>query len=197
MPKVSEAHRTARRHEIAQAALRCFARNGFQGTSMADIITESGLSAGAIYGHYSSKNELIHLAIMEVLDARFLELAEARAHSPLPSPGEIIGLLLTGMKAQVGELGMLVQVWGEVAHEPELRAMTDAIGARVSGMLTDYLRAWYAHSLGADAEEAGRLAEKYTSLYVGIVQGYVTQSTLFSHFDGDAYLAAASSIQPA
>ena len=197
MPKVSEAHRTARRHEIAQAALRCFARNGFQGTSMADIITESGLSAGAIYGHYSSKNELIHLAITEVLDARFIELAEARAHSPLPSPGEIIGLLLTGMKAQVGDLGMLVQVWGEVAHEPELRTMTDAIGARVSGMLTDYLRAWYAHSLGVDDDEADSLAARYTSLYVGIVQGYVTQSTLFSDFDGEAYLAAASSIRTA
>ncbi|MDQ2744986.1 MAG: TetR/AcrR family transcriptional regulator [Chloroflexota bacterium] len=34
--------------EIAGAALRCFGRWGFQGTSVADIIAESGLSAGAI-----------------------------------------------------------------------------------------------------------------------------------------------------
>ena len=56
MPKVSEEYRTARRSEIARAALRCFARKGFDATSMADIIAESGLSAGAIYGHYKSKN---------------------------------------------------------------------------------------------------------------------------------------------
>lgn len=196
MPKVSEEHRLARRHEIAQAALRCFARNGFQGTSMADIIAESGLSAGAIYGHYSSKNELIHLAITDVLDARFVEVAEARTLTPLPSPGEIIGLLLSGMKAQVGDLGMLLQVWGEVAREPELLTMTDAIGTRVRGMLIGYLTAWYAHSLDVGEHEAEQFAEKYATLYVGIVQGYVTQSTLFHDFDGDAYLAAASSIRP-
>ncbi|WP_210723952.1 helix-turn-helix domain-containing protein [Leifsonia sp. PS1209] len=197
MPKVTEAHRAARRHEISQAALRCFARNGFQGTSMADIIAESGLSAGAIYGHYSSKNEIIQLVITDVLDARFLEVAEARTHSPLPAPGEIIGLIIGGMKAQVGDLGMLVQVWGEVAHEPELRSITDSIGHRVRGMLTDYLTAWYAESLGAGDAEAHRMAERYAPLYVGIVQGYVTQSTLFDDFDSAAYLAAASSIRPA
>ena len=50
MPKVSEQHREARRDQIVDAALRCFSRKGFQRTSMADIIAESGLSAGAIYG---------------------------------------------------------------------------------------------------------------------------------------------------
>ena len=58
MPKVTEAYRTARRDEIIESALRCFAAKGYQRTSMADIIDESGLSAGAIYGHFSGKKEL-------------------------------------------------------------------------------------------------------------------------------------------
>ena len=54
MPKVTDEYRIAKREEIADAALRAFRRKGFQGASMADIIAESGLSAGAIYGHFAS-----------------------------------------------------------------------------------------------------------------------------------------------
>ncbi|WP_271175376.1 TetR/AcrR family transcriptional regulator [Leifsonia poae] len=197
MPKVSDAHRESRRHEIAQAALRCFARTGFQATSMADIIAESGLSAGAIYGHYKSKDELVQLAISEVLDARFLEVAEARRHDPIPTPGEIIALLVRGLQSQIGDLSLLVQVWGQVALNPGLRSLTDSIGGRVRAMLVDYLTEWYESSLTLPRGEAADLAERYAGLYVGVVQGYVTQSTLFSDFDADAYLAAAASIRPA
>ena len=45
-----------------------FARKGFQATSMADIIAESGLSAGGIYGLYKSKEDLIQVAIAELLE---------------------------------------------------------------------------------------------------------------------------------
>ena len=79
MPKVTEAHRQARRSEITDAALRCFAAKGFRGTSMADIIAASGLSAGAIYGHYASKEELFAAAARQVLSARTVELEDLRA----------------------------------------------------------------------------------------------------------------------
>ncbi|MFF1635118.1 TetR/AcrR family transcriptional regulator [Leifsonia sp. NPDC058248] len=197
MPKVTESHRQARRNQIAAAAIRCFARTGFQATSMADIIAESGLSAGAIYGHYKNKEELVGLAITEVLDPRFLEVAEARRRSPMPAPGDVIGQLVTGLRSQIGDLQLLVQVWGQVALNPDLRSITDGIGTRVRAVFVEYLADWYESSLGEPRDEAVRLAERFAGLYVGIVQGYVTQSTLFSDFDAEAYLAAASSIRPA
>ena len=80
MPKVTEAHRTARRDEIIGAALRCFAAKGYQRTSMADVIEESGLSAGAIYGYFAGKQELFAAVAGRVLEARQGELeAAARA----------------------------------------------------------------------------------------------------------------------
>lgn len=204
MPKVTEEHRTARRHEIAQAALRCFARNGFAATSMADIIAESGLSAGAIYGHYASKDELIELTASEILDARFLEVAEARTRHPLPAPGEIVRLLVTGLMEHIGDVQLLVQVWGQVPINPRLRTMSSAIGERIRTMFTDYLTDWYTQtgqavpsgepgSTGA-AEAARALAERHAPLYMGIVQGYVTQTVLFDGFDGPAYLEAVESL---
>ncbi|BDZ63759.1 TetR/AcrR family transcriptional regulator [Agromyces mangrovi Wang et al. 2018] len=88
MPKVTEAYREARRDEIAAAALRCFARKGYGGTSMADIIAESGLSAGAIYGHYAGKRELFVAVTERVLSARRDDLARAEAGGHVLSPAK-------------------------------------------------------------------------------------------------------------
>ena len=59
MPKVTDEYRAARRDEIVDAALAAFRRKGFQAASMADIIAESGQSAGAIYGHFKGKSEIV------------------------------------------------------------------------------------------------------------------------------------------
>src|SRR6187431_576833 len=94
MPRVSQEYRDARRDEIADAALRCFARTGVQRTSMADIIAESGLAAGAIYGHFASKQELIVDVARRVLGNRVVELGEMQNAVEMPSPGEAVGFLV-------------------------------------------------------------------------------------------------------
>ena len=196
MPKVTEEHRTARRRQIADAALRCFARSGFQQTSMADIVAESGLSAGAIYGHYKSKEELVELAVTEVLDARFVDLAEARRRDPQPSPAELVGLLVHGLTSQIGDLRLLLQVWGQVPINPALARLASRIGSRIRTMFADYLTEWYQRYRGLDQDSARNAAEDDAPLYVGIVQGYVVQTVLFEDFDGDHYLAAVERIDP-
>ncbi len=52
MPRVSADHLEARRDEIVRAALRRFAENGFHATSVRDVISECGLSAGAVYSYF-------------------------------------------------------------------------------------------------------------------------------------------------
>ena len=42
-----------------QAALACFAEDGFHQTGMADIVRRSGMSHGAVYGYFQSKDEII------------------------------------------------------------------------------------------------------------------------------------------
>ncbi|ANF31265.1 hypothetical protein A0130_05915 [Leifsonia xyli] len=196
MPKVTEEHRAARRRQIADAALRCFARSGFQQTSMADIIAESGLSAGAIYGHYKSKEELVELAVTEVLDARFLDLAQARTRDPQPSPAELVALLVHGLRDQIGDLQLLLQVWGQVPINPALSRLTTSIGGRIRRMFAEYLVEWYHRHRGMDAEAARTAGEQDASLYVGLVQGYVVQTVLFTDFDGDGYLASVARMDP-
>lgn len=59
MPKLKPATQAARREHILDAAERCFAAQGFHRTSMQDICGEAGVSAGAIYVYFKSKEELI------------------------------------------------------------------------------------------------------------------------------------------
>jgi len=196
MPKVTEEYRTARRQEIAHAALRCFVRKGFQGTSMADIIAESGLSAGAIYGHYKSKDELIQLAASEVLETRFGDIDDAQAQSPMPAPGEVIGTFVRGIERTVGDFGLLVQIWAQATVDPHIQVMATQVIERITGRYRDYLVAWLTREHVLPQAEAQRRAEFYAPLFLGICQGYIVQSALFPHFDADAYLAAAAVVVP-
>jgi TetR/AcrR family transcriptional regulator, transcriptional repressor of aconitase len=64
MPKVTQQYRDARRDQILSAARRCFLRDGFHATSMQDLFAEAGLSAGAVYRYFASKEDMI-IAIAE------------------------------------------------------------------------------------------------------------------------------------
>jgi len=197
MPKVTEEYRAARRQEIAHAALRCFVRKGFQGTSMADIIAESGLSAGAIYGHYKSKDELVQLAASEVLETRFGEIDEAQAQSPMPAPGEVLGAFVRGIERTVGDFGLLVQIWAQGVVDPQIRIMAAQVVERISERYREYLKAWLLGERGLPPVEAQRRAELYAPLFLGICQGYIVQSALLPGFDAETYLAASTAINPA
>lgn len=49
---------TAARERIIETAFRLFLTRGYAGTSMAELVTETGLSKGALYHHFSSKESL-------------------------------------------------------------------------------------------------------------------------------------------
>lgn len=59
MPKITATKREERRQQILDAALRCFSRNGFHATTTADIVRESGLSQGALYLYFATKDDIV------------------------------------------------------------------------------------------------------------------------------------------
>lgn len=67
-----------RKQEVLECAMRLFAGQGYEATSVNQIIAELGISKGAFYHHYSSKEDLI-----EALAAMYAEEATARARSVL------------------------------------------------------------------------------------------------------------------
>ena len=59
MPKVLPAYLETRRQQIIDASAACFARGGFHRTTMQDICAEAGLSPGAVYRYFQSKEDII------------------------------------------------------------------------------------------------------------------------------------------
>jgi AcrR family transcriptional regulator len=52
------------REQLLDAAARVFARKGYAGTKIQDIVREAGLSTGAVYGRFASKNDLLREAVV-------------------------------------------------------------------------------------------------------------------------------------
>jgi AcrR family transcriptional regulator len=187
MPKVTAAYREARRDEIIDAALRAFAAKGFQGTSMADVIAETGLSAGAIYGHFAGKKELFAAVAGRVLDSRSNELeAQRRSGEPLP-PGQIIATLLDGMRREPFS-NIIVQLWGEAAVDDEIRLLVQGVFHRLRDTVRARLLEWAVadpRRVDGDPEEwAARLAP----VVLGLGPGYMVQRLIVDDFDDEAYL---------
>jgi len=73
MPKISDERRTERREQILEGARRCFAEHGYEGATVVRLEREIGLSRGAIFNYFPSKEELfIELAVRD--NARMSEV---------------------------------------------------------------------------------------------------------------------------
>ena len=73
MPKISDETKAARREQILEGARRCFAENGYEGATVAKLENAIGLSRGAIFNYFSSKEDLfIELAVRD--SARMSEI---------------------------------------------------------------------------------------------------------------------------
>lgn len=58
-PKVSEQYLEDRRNQILDAAVTTFSRNGFHQTTIEEIRLEAGLSRGAVYHYFKTKEDII------------------------------------------------------------------------------------------------------------------------------------------
>jgi AcrR family transcriptional regulator len=190
MPKVSDAHREARREQIAVAALACFAEKGFQRTSMADIIEASGLSAGAIYLHFESKQQIVLTVGRRVLGRRLGDL-EAMAGDRLADPVTMLQALLRGLTEDLLDTRLLVQLWGEATTDPELGSLVTEIFATLRGGLTRYLTAWATRQNVPDPE--GWATTSFPAV-LAIAQGFMMQRALLPDFDAVAYFAAVRAV---
>jgi AcrR family transcriptional regulator len=64
MPKISAERRAERRDQILDGARRCFAEHGYEGATVARLEAEIGLSRGAIFNYFGSKEDLfVELAV--------------------------------------------------------------------------------------------------------------------------------------
>lgn len=196
MPRVTDNYRTARREEIIAAALRAFHRGGFHATSMADVIAESGLSAGAIYGHFASKSDLVLGVANKVIGSRIHDIEELLTRDTLVPPAGLLRVLMAGMLRDLGNPGVILQLWGEAVTTPEIRELTTAVFGQLQGTYRTYLTTWHQQEHGLPHAEAHQLADEQVALFLSAAQGYMVQSALLPGFDDEQYLTTVEKYLP-
>src|SRR5438093_8998256 len=70
------------RHELLTAALRVFARRGYGQAGVDEIAAEAGYSKGALYWHFSSKEEVLLALLEERVDAPMREMVALLESAP-------------------------------------------------------------------------------------------------------------------
>jgi AcrR family transcriptional regulator len=165
VPKLSETEKDARRQRVLAGARRCFARHGYEGATVVRLEQEIGLSRGAIFNWYGSKQEL------------FLALAaedNARLHALFASGG--FDALLDAITTDDPDwLAVYVEFGRRLKADPGLRERWMRI-APVEAK--ERSKAWV-----VDAQTSGELrsdvAPEQIVEYLGvIVDGVVTQRAL-------------------
>ncbi len=169
------------------AARACFIRKGVHATSMQDIFAEAGLSAGAVYRYFKSKNEIIEAIADEVVGT--LEAAlDAPADGPPPSLLDAVEGGLRMVDRQLGADGafrIAVLVWAEAMHDP---AFADIVAARYVGLRLR-LTAVARHAVATGALPPGSDPAAVASALLSLIPGYALQRTLVGTPDLDTYLS--------
>jgi AcrR family transcriptional regulator len=171
MPKVSEAYIDTRRQQIIDAAYRCFARKGFHQTTMREIYAEAGLSPGAIYHYFDSKDDIIEASF--IFDhERSLPVLEQAIDDPDPLVAieRLIDFFYAGLQsaADLGANRVNIQGWGEALVNPRLLVpLQDSIYAFRDRLGRLILRGQKARKINPeiDPEAAG---EVILSTYLGL-----------------------------
>ena len=106
-----------RRQQILEAALVCFAQQGYHQTRMDDIGRATGLSKGALYHHFKNK-EAVFLGVFDNLDQQLWRAwKEADAlvpHEAIRSQGRLV------LNSLLGIPGM-IETWVEFIRHPQSR----------------------------------------------------------------------------
>ena len=147
IPRTEQTAETRRR--LLDAARRVFLRRGWAGTSLDLVVTEAGLTKGAVYSRFRSKADLF-LALLEERVARRIadmEAAAAHEHGALG--------LATALSRQWDERLRADADWSLVALEFRLHAARLPALNRRYAALHARLRRAMAGLIEREAREAG------------------------------------------
>ena len=95
--------REQRRRAIFEAALHVFARKGYHGTSISDVVAEAGVARGTFYQYFDSKNAIFHELVEELLREIRSVISGVDPSPDAPPVREQLELLVTRILRTIGQ----------------------------------------------------------------------------------------------
>ncbi|MFE9455085.1 TetR/AcrR family transcriptional regulator [Streptomyces sp. NPDC006739] len=79
MVRYGKEHKQATRQRIIETAGRRFKRDGIDGSGISTLMADAGLTNGAFYAHFASKDDLVATAVTDQLRAQYANVIEQAA----------------------------------------------------------------------------------------------------------------------
>ena len=113
---------------ILAAAADCFAQRGYEATGVAEICSKAGVSKGAFYHHFPTK-QFAFLALLDrwlaILDLQLTATRESSLTVP-EALERIAGLSRIVFESASGQLPMFLEFWKQSIHDPQVWQATIA-----------------------------------------------------------------------
>jgi AcrR family transcriptional regulator len=158
---------------LKESAIDCFARYGYQGTSIDRIAREAGVTKGAIYYHYKHKNDLLSAAVADRV-AEFEDRVQRACEGV--APGEALRRVVTvsvehAISHDRPRFAIKLMVEAIDTHDPLLEAMRGMM-RRFRAFVRNLVRAGQdAGEFRAEAD-ADAVAATLTSAVIGAETQY-------------------------
>lgn len=149
------------RQRILDAARTVFGRRGYGQATVEEIAAEAGVSNGALYHHFASKEELFRAILDNHIREQHIQIG---AFVPASSFREVIerfvGYWFNHLETEHESDSLFVELWAQAARDPNVRASVAAFSRQGAHLLGEALRV--AQSAGAvrpdlDVEAASTL----------------------------------------
>lgn len=153
MTRVTQAHVEARTQDILASALDMFARKGVDHSTMQDIAMEAGISAGAIYRYFPSKDDLLRAVLVGCAEESQRVFEGVASGEPSP----VAALRAVGRKAWswLKEEGAREQTIMNLEMSLAAARRPDELGPEQGRMVADTLG--FIEQLVLQAQAAGEL----------------------------------------
>ena len=161
------------RAALLDAAALVFAERGFREATVDEIAERAGYSKGAVYWHFSGKDDLFAALVDQRVDSATWEMVELLESAP---PGQDMGPEASRRFVELlhGERELLLlyhDYWSQAVRDPALRRRYAARRAHLRERVGQALQARIEHLGGpADAFDPQAIATVILSLAVGLAQ---------------------------
>ena len=153
----------AGRDELLDAALQVFARRGYREAGVDEIAAEAGYSKGALYWHFSGKEELLRALLDERIDAPMRDRVELLASAPPEQDMSVEAARAFARQLKEAREALLLEreYWSLAIRDPALRARYLERQTELREALADGMKARARHlgtpDLTMPAEDVARI----------------------------------------
>lgn len=130
------------RTNILDASIRLFATQGFERTTVSEICTQAGVSKGAFFHHFPTKQDVFLQVLDNWLAVLDVQLKDLIASSSSVSDGlvQMAAISRDVFNQSNGQLGMFLEFWDQSRHDPEVWKVTVAPYRKYTQLFASYLR---------------------------------------------------------